>query len=1028
MTTYSQRSRDGQPYDFPQGFSLGGVSLDADDSTRSIGLQVPGQDATTLYTWLVQTRQRLSAAQQTLPFATQQQITEGVSNALLISPASLKQALASLIGVAPVALDSLAEFAAAIGNDPNLSTTVDSQLAQKLSLLGSTATGLAETPTPTTNLNKAQAINIEYLLAKIDEALLSLKALPSAPTLDGLSLALIGQTYTLNMSATAGSGLTIASFNVLINGGNLQTVAATNGAGVLQWTVVGTENQTLTFSVVAVDNRGRTGPSATLQATATATAIYTPTFVSPAQDNQGGLSPHLTIETSAFSSPFVSQTHAATDWAIINVSTGQVDWQALADTANLTTRAIPRTYLKNATQYTITVRYISASGQTSSWGTLHFGTAASQAAPSSVAGFGYALPGENYAATVTAVASTALDTTIESYYYSVDNGVTKLPNLLGSVNNVIAAGSDLTGLSGTIDILFYVYRNYSGFSLPVAKSVVVGQTTAGAFLFPTEGLTGVSQHPTFTVSSYTSNIPTDSHLSSTWTVTDVASNEVIDEIHNSVSAKNAWSPVGLTAGTQYRVSCIQHGTIFVGLPAVTVTCTTTTTPEAYLPSQVISTTSENNAQMGFSLSTNQDGSLFVAGIPAATMYTFSTPHTNSGAVDFINTALATSIRTMYGLSTDINTPIIYTGLASGMNVFGNVMVYNTRLPNIVIAGRNSSGTMVSTSDVLNSAITTGADGLAFVKGFAQTDMGIDFAVSSAAGIQWFQNSSLAATTRPFLLSSTIPQDPLGLGMSLQSYGDSLSISGDGNRLAVSLRWGINTNVASLVGFAVYDYNSTNNTWSSPVIKTGIVMGAWNLPTEFSASNWMQMSRDGKVIALGNPCKLSNNTGKGAIQFWVSDRGSDLSGETWTLQQTLEDARGDAIDGGMFGYSLALSSNGSVLVAACAGYLNDNGCGRVDLLLRTTPTSQSWRQKNYSMVPTAINPAELTNAHVGSALTISADGRVAMASHLKYNAGCGAALVWNLPSSMITPYRDAGLDSIPSNTTEVNNFVTRVSQI
>lgn len=67
------------------------------------------------------------------------------NNTQLATTAFVKAAVAALVNGSPAALDTLQELAAALGNDPNFSTTILNALAGKLSLTGGKMSGRLET-------------------------------------------------------------------------------------------------------------------------------------------------------------------------------------------------------------------------------------------------------------------------------------------------------------------------------------------------------------------------------------------------------------------------------------------------------------------------------------------------------------------------------------------------------------------------------------------------------------------------------------------------------------------------------------------------------------------------------------------------------------------------------------------------------------------------------------------------------------------------------------------------------------------
>jgi phage-related tail fiber protein len=66
--------------------------------------------------------------------ASQAQVNTGTNATLYVTPATLSNRIAQIIGAAPAALDTLQELAAALGSDPNFATTIVTALAGKAAL------------------------------------------------------------------------------------------------------------------------------------------------------------------------------------------------------------------------------------------------------------------------------------------------------------------------------------------------------------------------------------------------------------------------------------------------------------------------------------------------------------------------------------------------------------------------------------------------------------------------------------------------------------------------------------------------------------------------------------------------------------------------------------------------------------------------------------------------------------------------------------------------------------------------------
>lgn len=85
----------------------------------------------------------------------------------LATTAFVQAAIAQLVGSSPAALDTLNELAAALGDDPNFSTTMINALALKASLASPTFTGTPAAPTAAAGTNTTQIATTAFLQAAI---------------------------------------------------------------------------------------------------------------------------------------------------------------------------------------------------------------------------------------------------------------------------------------------------------------------------------------------------------------------------------------------------------------------------------------------------------------------------------------------------------------------------------------------------------------------------------------------------------------------------------------------------------------------------------------------------------------------------------------------------------------------------------------------------------------------------------------------------------------------------------------------
>lgn len=231
------------------------------------------------------------------------------------------------------------------------------------------------------------------------------------------------------------------------------------------------------------------------------------------------------------------------------------------------------------------------------------------------------------------------------------------------------------------------------------------------------------------------------------------------------------------------------------------------------------------------------------------------------------------------------------------------------------------------------------------------------------------NSSFGATwvfTRSGTTWSQQGNKLLGTGLtSYPSQGSSVSLSSDGNTLAVGVR-----SDNAYVG-ATLIFTRSGTTWSQQGSK---LVGSGQVPDSqqgFSVS----LSSDGNTVAVGG---FGDNANVGAV--WVFTR----SGTTWTQQGTK--LLGNVTSGlAMQGYSVSLSGDGNILAVGCP--LETSGNGAVLIYKRT---GTSWLQKGNKLVVTYTS----SRPSLGTSVSISTDGKTVVSGGKDDSLGIGAAWVWD----------------------------------
>ena len=172
------------------------------------------------------------------------------------------------------------------------------------------------------------------------------------------------------------------------------------------------------------------------------------------------------------------------------------------------------------------------------------------------------------------------------------------------------------------------------------------------------------------------------------------------------------------------------------------------------------------------------------------------------------------------------------------------------------------------------------------------------------------------------------------------FGLSLSLSRDGNTLAVAAPWeasaatGVNGNQQDdsiPQAGAVYVFTRAGNTWSQHSYIKASNTGRKGVGDDIEGDQFgfsISVSGDGNTLAVGAVGEDSNATGIDGVQTDDSAAGSGAvyvftkTGNTWAQQAYLKSSNSEAAD--LFGYGVGLSGDGNAL--AVAGY-DEDGSGK-----------------------------------------------------------------------------------------------------
>lgn len=195
-----------------------------------------------------------------------------------------------------------------------------------------------------------------------------------------------------------------------------------------------------------------------------------------------------------------------------------------------------------------------------------------------------------------------------------------------------------------------------------------------------------------------------------------------------------------------------------------------------------------------------------------------------------------------------------------------------------------------------------------------------------------------------------------------NLGWSVSLSSDGNTIAIGA---IGEYTDGMETGGVKVYRNISGVWT----QEGNEIDGFMNSTSFGRV--VRLSADGSIVAISEPYTTVNGGYSGRVRIY-----QNLSG-TWTQQ-------GGSIDGtyanGTFGYSISLSSDGSILAIGAPGSaVNGSNSGLIKVYKNV---SGSWMQQGATINGT------LENESLGQSLDLSADGLV-LAVGSRKNTGIDA---------------------------------------
>jgi hypothetical protein len=220
-----------------------------------------------------------------------------------------------------------------------------------------------------------------------------------------------------------------------------------------------------------------------------------------------------------------------------------------------------------------------------------------------------------------------------------------------------------------------------------------------------------------------------------------------------------------------------------------------------------------------------------------------------------------------------------------------------------------------------------------------------------------------------------------LGAAGDRFGWSVALSGDGN--------------TAIVGADGDDLGGSLDQGSATVYtRSG---GGWYRQQTITQINGLQgdkfgysvaLSDDGDTTIVGALSRVNSNTNQGSATVYTR------SGGTWTQQQTITQNDGAAND--MFGYSVALSSDGNTAIVGAFGDDSNRGSATV-----ITHLSGTWIQQTITQTGGA------ENDQFGRSVALSDDGNTTIVGAPKDDVGS------NLDQGSATVFEQAVAPGVPT---------------
>ncbi|QMP83914.1 MAG: hypothetical protein [Caudoviricetes sp.] len=189
----------------------------------------------------------------------------------------------------------------------------------------------------------------------------------------------------------------------------------------------------------------------------------------------------------------------------------------------------------------------------------------------------------------------------------------------------------------------------------------------------------------------------------------------------------------------------------------------------------------------------------------------------------------------------------------------------------------------------------------------------------------------------------------------------VSLSSNGSILAVGAYGWEGATGTNRGGVYIYDWNSANSSW----VQRGAVLEAADAADSDFFGTCVSLNSDGSVLAAGSfNWEGATGTNRGGVYIY------DWNGSSWVQRGSVLEAA-DAEDLDRFGgYSLSLSSNGSVLAVGAYGWEGATGTNRGGVYI------YDWNGSSWVQRGSVLEPADAADSDFfGIGVSLNSDGSV-----------------------------------------------------